>query len=124
MRRVTAYQEYMAVETDPAKKAKAQHDLAQIMFARSSASADSSDALSVQKDSRRANPEDVDATLRMGQALFEIGALNNKRQGKVSGGRQLSAAFMSTRPPKLTVENRGQGSLTEALKVHRLKCHA
>src|SRR6185295_14787851 len=29
---VTAYQEYMAAETDPVKKAKAQHDLAQMLF--------------------------------------------------------------------------------------------
>ena len=29
---VTAYQEYIAAETDPVKKAKAEHDLAQMLF--------------------------------------------------------------------------------------------
>ena len=69
---VTAYQEYLAAETDPVKKAKAQHDLAQMLF---DANAFDKALVEYQKI-LETNPDDLDALLRSGQALFNIGAIN------------------------------------------------
>jgi tetratricopeptide (TPR) repeat protein len=72
---VTAYQEYMAAETDPAKKAKAQKDLAQMLF-----DANAFDrALVEYQKILETNPDDLDALLRSGQALFNIGAINTDK---------------------------------------------
>ncbi|MGH9928865.1 MAG: hypothetical protein ACREA9_06505 [Pyrinomonadaceae bacterium] len=72
---VAAYQEYMAVETDPVKKSKAEHDLAQMLF-----DANAFDrALSQYQKILEANPDDLDALLRAGQALFNIGAINTDK---------------------------------------------
>jgi tetratricopeptide (TPR) repeat protein len=69
---VTAYQEYLAVETDPVKKTKAQKDLAQMLF-----DANAFDkALAEYQKILETNPDDLDALLRSGQALFNIGAIN------------------------------------------------
>lgn len=69
---VTAYQEYMAAETDPVKKAKAQHDMAQMLF-----DANVFDkALVEYQKILETNPDDLEALLRSGQALFNIGAIN------------------------------------------------
>jgi tetratricopeptide (TPR) repeat protein len=72
---VTAYQEYIAVETDAAKKAKAEHDLAQMLF-----DANVFDrALTEYQKILEATPDDLDALLRAGQALFNIGAINSDK---------------------------------------------
>ena len=65
----TAFQEYMAVETDPAKKAKAQYDLAQMLL--DSGSADKA-IVEFQKILAQ-NPDDPDANLGIGLALFSTG---------------------------------------------------
>ena len=63
---VTAYQEYLAAETDPVKKAKAQKDLAQMLF-----DANAFDkALVEYRKILETNPDDLDALLRSGQALL------------------------------------------------------
>jgi tetratricopeptide (TPR) repeat protein len=65
-----AYREYMAVETDPAKKAKAELDLAQMLFdanAYDKAKAEYEKIL-VEK------PDDPDALANMGLILFNFGA--------------------------------------------------
>jgi tetratricopeptide (TPR) repeat protein len=72
---VTAYTEYIAAETDPAKKSKAEHDLAQMLF---DANAFDKALVHYQKI-LEANPDDLDALLRSGQALFNIGALNSDK---------------------------------------------
>jgi tetratricopeptide (TPR) repeat protein len=72
---VAAYQEYIAAESDPVKKSKAEHDLAQMLF-------DSNvfdRALSAYQRILEANPDDLDALLRAGQALFNIGAINTDK---------------------------------------------
>ena len=69
---VTAYQEYLAAETDPVKKAKGQHDLAQMLF---DANAFDKALVEYQKI-LDTNPDDLEALLRSGQALFNIGAIN------------------------------------------------
>jgi len=72
---MTAFQEYIAAETDPVKKAKAEHDQAQMLF-------DANDfdrALQAYQKLLEANPDDLDALLRSGQALFNIGAINTDK---------------------------------------------
>ena len=72
---VTAYQEYIAAETDPVKKSKAEHDLAQMLF-----DANAFDrALTEYQKILAVNPDDLNALLRAGQALFNIGAINSDK---------------------------------------------
>jgi tetratricopeptide (TPR) repeat protein len=72
---VTAYQEYIAAETDPAKKSKAEHDLAQMLF-----DANVFDrALAEYQKILATNPDDLNALLRAGQSLFNIGAINTDK---------------------------------------------
>jgi len=72
---VTAYQEYIAAESDPVKKSKAEHDLAQMLF-----DANVFDrALVEYQKILEANPDDLNALLRAGQALFNIGAINTDK---------------------------------------------
>jgi len=72
---VAAYQEYIAVEADPVKKSKAEHDLAQMLF-----DANVFDrALTEYQKILTANPDDLNALLRAGQALFNIGAINSDK---------------------------------------------
>ncbi len=72
---VAAYQEYMAVETDPVKKSKAQHDLAQMLF-----DANSFDkSLEEYKKILAEKPDDTDALVKSGMLLFNIGAINNDK---------------------------------------------
>jgi tetratricopeptide (TPR) repeat protein len=66
---LAAYQEYIAVETDPAKKTKAQLDAAQMLL--DSGSSDKAYA-EFQKISV-SDPENVDAMLGAGLALFQSG---------------------------------------------------
>jgi tetratricopeptide (TPR) repeat protein len=65
----TAFQEYIAVETDPVKKSKAQYDLAQMLL--DSGSADKA-IVEFQKILAE-KPDDPDANLGMGLALFSTG---------------------------------------------------
>lgn len=70
-----AYQEFIAIDTDPAKKAQAQRDLAQMLF-----DANSFDkALAEYKKILEANPDDTDALVKSGMLLFNIGAMNNDK---------------------------------------------
>ena len=65
----TAFQEYMAVETDPVKKSKAQLDLAQMLL--DSGSADKA-IVEFQKILAE-KPDDPDANLGVGLAMFSTG---------------------------------------------------
>src|SRR6185295_5464637 len=90
---VTAYQEYMAAETDPVKKAKAQHDLAQMLF-----DANAFDkALVEYRKILETNPDDLDALLRSGQALFNIGAINTDKT-KYQEAANYLAQFVAKAP--------------------------
>ncbi|HSS20223.1 MAG TPA: tetratricopeptide repeat protein [Pyrinomonadaceae bacterium] len=72
---IAAYQDYIAAEADPVKKAKAEHDLAQMLF-----DANVFDrALSEYQKILEGSPDDLDALLRAGQALFNIGAINSDK---------------------------------------------
>lgn len=72
---VTAYQEYIAAETDALKKSKAEHDLAQMLFDSNSFDR----ALVAYQKILEASPDDLNALLRAGQALFNIGAINTDK---------------------------------------------
>ena len=70
-----AYEEYLAVETDPARKATAQRGLAQMLF-----DANSFDkALAEYQKILATNPDDTDALVKSGMLLFNIGAMNNDK---------------------------------------------
>jgi tetratricopeptide (TPR) repeat protein len=70
-----AYEEYLAVETDPAKKVSAQRGLAQMLF-----DANSFDkALAEYQKILATNPDDTDALVKSGMLLFNIGAVNNDK---------------------------------------------
>jgi tetratricopeptide (TPR) repeat protein len=90
---VTAFQEYIAAETDPVKKAKAEHDQAQMLF-------DANDfdrALLAYQKLLEANPDDLDALLRSGQALFNIGAINTDK-AKYQEAANYLARFVDKAP--------------------------
>jgi len=72
---IAAYDEYIAAETDPAKKATAQHSMAQMLF-----DANAFDKALVQYQKiLEANPDDLDALLHSGMALFNTGAINSDK---------------------------------------------
>lgn len=91
---VAAFQEYIAVETDAAKKTKAQNDLAQMLF-------DSNNfdkALVQYQKILETNPDDLNALLRSGQALFNIGAMNNGDKAKYQEAANYLGQFVAKAP--------------------------
>jgi len=71
----TAYQDYIAVETDADRKAKAEQALAQMLF-----DANAFDkAFAQYQKILAANPDNLEALLRSGMALFNIGAINGDK---------------------------------------------
>ncbi|HEY6232707.1 MAG TPA: hypothetical protein VIW64_15700 [Pyrinomonadaceae bacterium] len=90
---VTAYQEYIAAETDPVKKAKAEHDMAQMLF-----DANVFDrALAEYQKILETNPDDLNALLRAGQSLFNIGAINTDK-AKYQEAANYLAKFVDKAP--------------------------
>src|ERR1043166_1396974 len=90
---VKAYEEYIAAETDAAKKSKAEHDLAQMLF-----DANEFDrALAAYQKILDVNPDDLDALLRSGQALFNIGAINTDK-AKYQEAANYLAKFVDKAP--------------------------
>ena len=79
---LTAYQEYIAAETDPAKKSKAEKDMAQVQFDTASDVAGFERAVAAYQKILEETPDDPDALLRIGQAMFNIGAMNNNDKAK------------------------------------------
>ncbi len=66
---ITAYQEYMAVETDPVKKTKAQVDMAQMLLDAGAADKAVAEFQKIVAE----KPDDPDANLGLGLALFSSG---------------------------------------------------
>lgn len=79
---IAAYQEYIAAEPDAAKKSKAQKDYAQMLFETASDTAGYERVVAEYQKILEANPDDPVALLRIGQAMFNIGALNNNDKSK------------------------------------------
>ena len=93
-----AFQDYIAVETDAAKKSRAQHDMAQMLFDAASDAKGFERALSEYQKMLEANPDDTDALLRAGQALFNIGAFNNDDKAKYQEASNYLQRFVDKAP--------------------------
>lgn len=91
---VTAFEEYIAAEPDAAKKAKAEHDVAQMLF---DANAFDQALVRYQK-LLEANPDDLNALLRSGQILFNIGAMNNGDKAKYQEAANFLAKYVEKAP--------------------------
>ncbi|HEV7744209.1 MAG TPA: tetratricopeptide repeat protein [Pyrinomonadaceae bacterium] len=90
---IAAYDEYMAAETDPVKKLKGEHDLAQMLFDSNSFDR----ALVAYQKILESNPDDLNALLRSGQALFNIGAINTDK-AKYQEAANYLAKFVEKAP--------------------------
>lgn len=90
----TAYQEYLAVETDPERKLKGEQAFAQMLF-----DANAFDkALAQYQKILEANPDNLEALLRSGMALFNIGALNNGDKAKYQEAANYLAKYVEKAP--------------------------
>jgi tetratricopeptide (TPR) repeat protein len=91
---VTAYQEYLAIETDPKRKADAEQAYGQMLF-----DANAFDkALAQYQKILEANPDDLNALLKSGMALFNIGAMNNGDKAKYQEAANFLARFVEKAP--------------------------
>ncbi|MGI8734097.1 MAG: carboxypeptidase regulatory-like domain-containing protein [Pyrinomonadaceae bacterium] len=90
----TAYEEYIAVETEPVKKAKAQHDLAQMLFDANSFEP----ALAEYKKILAVTPDDTDALVKSGMLLFNIGAMENNDKVKYQEAANYLQQFVDKAP--------------------------
>lgn len=70
-----AYEEYLAAETDVARKTTAQKGLAQMLFDANAFEK----ALAEYQKILTTNPDDTDALVKSGMLLFNIGAMNNDK---------------------------------------------
>jgi tetratricopeptide (TPR) repeat protein len=90
----TAYEEYMAIETDPVKKTKAQHDLAQMLFDANSFE----ESLAEYKKILEVTPDDTDALVKSGMLLFNIGAMDNNNKAKYQEAANYLQQFVDKAP--------------------------
>ncbi len=89
-----AFEEYMASETDPAKKLAAQRGLAQMLFDASAFDK----ALAEYKKILETNPDDTDALVKSGMLLFNIGAMNNNDKVKYQEAANYLQQFVEKAP--------------------------
>ena len=94
----TAFTEYEAVETDEIKKAKAEKDFAELLFQTSGDQAGYEKAIAEFQKILAKNPDDADALLRIGQAYFNIGALNNNDKAKYQEAANYLARYVDKGP--------------------------
>jgi tetratricopeptide (TPR) repeat protein len=99
-----AFQDYISVETDPAKKARAQLDLAQMLL--DSGSGDK--AFAEYQKILAANPDDVDANLGAGLALFSTGD-----KGKYQDAANYLQHFVDKAPDTHKFKNDAKAILAE-----------
>ncbi len=99
-----AFQDYISIETDPAKKARAQLDLAQMLL--DSGSGDK--AYAEYQKILAANPDDVDANLGAGLALFSTGD-----KGKYQEAANYLQHFVDKAPDTHKFKNDAKAILTE-----------
>lgn len=91
---IAAFNEYIAVETDPVKKLKGQNDLAQMLF--DSNAFDK--ALAAYQKILETNPDNLNALLRSGQALFNIGAIANGDKAKYQEAANYLSQYVAKAP--------------------------
>jgi tetratricopeptide (TPR) repeat protein len=112
---LTAFQEYIAAETDAAKKAKAEKDVAQILFDTASDAAGFEKAVTAYQKILETTPDDPEALLRIGQAKFNIGALNNNDKATYQEAANYLQRYVDKAPEgQLKTEAK---ELIEALKA-------
>lgn len=91
---LTAYREYLAAESDAAKKDRAEHEAAQMLF-----DAGSFDkALEEYKKILERTPDDPDALVKSGMLLFNIGAMNNNDKDKYQQAANYLQQFVDKAP--------------------------
>ncbi len=95
---IVAYQEYIAAEPDAIKKSKAQKDFAQMLFETASDTATYERVVAEYQKILEATPDDPDALLRIGQAMFNIGALNNNDKAKYQEAANYLQRFVDKAP--------------------------
>lgn len=108
---ISAYDEYIAAETDAAKKAQAHHAVAQMLFDAN----DFDQALAQYQKILASNPDDLVALLRSGQALFNIGAINNDK-AKYQQAADYLAQYVAKAPDTDALKSDAQAIL-ETLKA-------
>ena len=108
---ISAYDEYIAAETDAAKKALAHHASAQMLFDAN----DFDQALAQYQKILATNPDDLVALLRSGQALFNIGAINNDK-AKYQQAADYLAQYVAKAPDTDALKSDAQAIL-ETLKA-------
>ncbi len=91
---LTAYREYLAVETDAAKKDRAEHEAAQMLFDAGAFEK----ALDEYKRILERNPDDPDALVKSGMLLFNIGAMNNNDKEKYQQAANYLQQFVDKAP--------------------------
>lgn len=106
---IAAYQEYIALEPDVAKKTKAQNDLAQMLF---DAGAHEKAKLEYEKILAQ-RPDDADALASMGMILYNLGFLKDSEGKKEEAKAQYQQAA-----------NYLQTFVEKAPDTHRLKAGA
>jgi tetratricopeptide (TPR) repeat protein len=105
---VTAYQDYMAVETDAAKKAKAQLDMAQMLL-----DAGAADKSMVEfKKILDAQPDNVDALYGMGVSEISVGYGANDK-AKLQEGVNYLQQFVDKAPDTHRYKSEAKATLTE-----------
>lgn len=111
---LAAFQDYLAVEPDPVKKDKAEHDLAQMLF--DSNAFDK--ALAQYQKILETNPDDLEALLRSGQALFNIGASSSDGTAKVKYQEAANylARYIEKAPATDSVMKEDAKQILEAMK--------
>jgi tetratricopeptide (TPR) repeat protein len=78
----TALQEYVAVESDPVKKSQIEKNYADMLFQTAGDQAGYEKAIAEYQKVLAKTPDDPDALLRLGQAFFNVGMLNNNDKAK------------------------------------------
>ena len=86
------------METDAAKKAKAQKDMAQMLFESASDEKGYQRAIAEYQKILATTPDDPDSLLRIGQALFNLGALNNNDKAKYQEASNYLQRFVDKSP--------------------------
>lgn len=105
---VTAYQEYMAVETDAAKKSKAQLDLAQMLL-----DAGAADKAIVEfKKILEAQPDNVDALYGVGISEISVGYAGNDKT-KLQEGVNYLQQFVDKAPDSHRYKSEAKATLAE-----------
>jgi len=105
---ITAYQEYMAVETDAAKKQRAQLDMAQMLL--DSGAADKS--IVEFKKILDAQPDNIDALYGMGVSEISVGYAANDK-AKLQEGVNYLQQFVDKAPDTHRYKSEAKATLTE-----------